>query len=181
MMLPGNASLTNSPGLGGSARVENGLYSGIPWLSRELKSPLNSAGVAVRTAETFVGEKEQCSVLSLVQLRNNYRAASRYTKLVLAERVASWQEEVAGVELLITQELPCRAVKCIGSSFRKHVDNAAGDAAKFRQIVVGLYLELLDVIDDGSIVVIPEKRQVVGAVQQKHVASVSLPVHCGKN
>jgi len=64
-----------------------------------------------------------------------------------------------------------------GSSFRDNIDDSSGDASKFREVIVRLNLEFLDVVDDRRVVVVSKKREVIDAIQQEHVASVSLSIH----
>ncbi len=69
----------------------------------------------------------------------------------------------------------------IGSGFCDNVDYSAGDTSEFREIIVRLNLEFLDVVDDRGAIVVSEKCEVVDSIQQEHVASVSLSIHGGKN
>jgi hypothetical protein len=110
-------------------------------------------------AKAFIGKEEKCSIPPSVKMGDQDGAAAGYAKLVLAKWIADWQKKVTGVELLVTQELPCRAMQriCLGS--RQHIDNAAGHAPEFRKIIVGLDLEFLDVINNWRIVVFPRNAR----------------------
>src|SRR5579864_490438 len=66
------------------------------------------------------------------------------------------------------------------SRFCGYVDDSPRDTAKLREVIVRLNLELLNVIDDGSVVIVSQEREIIAAVEQKHVASVSLPVDSRK-
>ena len=68
----------------------------------------------------------------------------------------------------------------ISSACCDHVDDSAGDGAEFREVVVRLNLEFLYVVDDGSVVVVSQEREIIDSIKQEHVASVSLSIYRGK-
>ena len=67
-----------------------------------------------------------------------------------AHGVAEIGVAVAGIEDVVADELPDRAVKAVGAGFGEHVDDAAGDDAKLGAVDVGLNFELLHGVDDGK-------------------------------
>src|SRR5580692_11209987 len=68
----------------------------------------------------------------------------------------------------------------VGSRFCGDVDDSPGDTTKLREVIVRLKLHFLNVIDDGSVVIVSQEREIIAAVEEKHVTSVSLPVDCWK-
>ena len=132
-------------------------------------------------AKAFIGEKEKRLMSAVIKMWKEDRTTRGYTKLILTKRVAGRQEKVASIHLLVSQKLPCGTVEGVGSGFCGNVDDSAGDTSEFREVIVRLKLELLDVVDDRRVVVVSEKREVVDSIQQEHVASVSLPIHGRKN
>ena len=53
-----------------------------------------------------------------------------YTKLILTKRVASWQEKVSSVQLLVSQKLPRGTVEDIRAGFCDNVDDSASDSSE---------------------------------------------------
>ncbi len=113
---------------------------------------------ATALAESFDIRKEECS--------GGYRSAQIAAKLVLVvlrsarcpasdvgiARVAGKGprvdvEEVAGLEIVVTQKLPERATELFGTRFRNDVDLCAGALAELRRVIVRLNLEFLQGID----------------------------------
>src|SRR5262249_8695007 len=58
-------------------------------------------------------------------------------------------EKVPCVQLLITEEVVCGAVKAIGARFEGEVHDAAGGSPEFRGIRVGLHLKFADRVNRG--------------------------------
>ena len=132
-------------------------------------------------AKAFIGEKEKRLMSAVIKMWKEDRTTGGYTKLILTKRVAGRQEKVSSIHLLVSQKLPCGTVEGVCSGFCGNVDDSAGDTSEFREVIVRLKLELLDVVADRRVVVVSEKREVVDSIQQEHVASVSLSIHGRKN
>ena len=124
--------------------------------------------------EGLIAEEEKGAVLAFVDMRNADRAAYGGAELVLPEGVAGCLEVVAGIHLLVAEELPTGAVEGVGAGLGSHVNDAANDAAELGEIVMRLNLELLDVVDNWRVVVVADKGEIVDAVKQEHVAAVAL-------
>jgi hypothetical protein len=72
-------------------------------------------------------------------------------------------------------------VEVVGTAFGDDVDDASGDLSELGEIVVGLDLELLDVIDDGLVIVVADEgAEVADAVEEEHVAAVSCAIDGGE-
>src|SRR4051812_5112088 len=72
-------------------------------------------------------------------------------------------------------------MKSIGPLLGHDIHGSANHSADLSKVTVGLQLEFLNAIDNWSVIVVSKKRQVVDTIHQKHVASVSLPVHGGES
>ena len=128
----------------------------------------------------LVREKEEGAVFAVVEVWDGDGAANRGAELILAKRIAGELEIVAGVELFVAEELPGGAVEGVGAGLRGDVDDAARDLAELGEIVVGLDLELLDVVEDGRVVVVADEGEIVDAIEQEHVAAVTLAADGGE-
>jgi hypothetical protein len=71
-------------------------------------------------------------------------------------------------------------VEGVGAGLRSDVDDAADDAAELCEVVVRLYLELLDIVDDGGVVVVADEGEIVDTVEQEHVAAIALAADRGE-
>ena len=79
-----------------------------------------------------------------------YRTSNRRTELILPEWSHSAEERIAGVQRVVTQELPGRPVYFVRAGLRHHVDHATDSAAEFGLVIVGLDLEFLNCVHDWS-------------------------------
>jgi hypothetical protein len=106
-----------------------------------------------------------------------YRAACGGAELILFV----WRDHaikfVLRVERAIAEKLPQIAMVPVCAARGDDIDNASHGAAIGRALVVGLHLEFLDGIDDGSNRIIPDEGVVCKSIEQKHVAAVCLPIH----
>ena len=67
-------------------------------------------------------------------------------------------------------------MKGVGPRLGDHVDDAAERGAEFRLVVVRVYLEFLNGIDDGRHDVSTHHSLVVDTVQHEEIAPIGLPV-----
>src|SRR5439155_25132693 len=108
-------------------------------------------GRGLKDARRLVVPEEESPVASVVDLRNNDGAANRGAELVLAEptlcQAAGVLEEVGGVELIVSDELPGRAVHPVRARLDGGVQHGATGASQLGTEVAGLNLELLDGVD----------------------------------
>src|ERR1700722_18393620 len=99
-------------------------------------------------AETLVGRVEECFRQPVVGPRDGQRPSTGHTKLILLEWRYLGKKWVPRVEIGVSHELPKGAVILVRSRLRDHIDDATQRAAVGGVVVVGLDLELLNVIDD---------------------------------
>jgi hypothetical protein len=126
----------------------------------------------------FIGEEEEGLVAPVVEVRNEDGAADSDTELILPQRIDRGEEVIPGVEGRVAEELPDGAVELVGAALGDDVDDAAGDLAELGKVVMGLHLELLNVIDDGLVVVVADEGAEVGyAIEQEHIAAIARSIH----
>ena len=102
-------------------------------------------GLALHDARALVIHKEERLVTTVVEMRNDQRAAEGSAELVLPElRLALGRQNkiVLRVEVVVAQELPQVTVKRVGAGLRGQVQNRAGGMAKLGGVIVGLHGEL---------------------------------------
>src|ERR1700723_713983 len=102
---------------------------------------------------------------------NPNRAARRYPKLILAQRVNGGKKIVARIESGVPQEFPCRTMKGIASALGDHIDDSSRYLTELRQVIVRLHFELLDGVYDRGIIVVADKGEIIHAVHIEHVAA----------
>ena len=96
-------------------------------------------------------------------------AAGGYAELVApqrGDRLARGQKEVAGVELVVAQKFPRRAVKLVGAGLGDDIDDRAAARAELGRVLADLNTELLDRIHRrAEVPAIEEGFLVIGAVE----------------
>src|SRR5579885_212155 len=96
-------------------------------------------------------------------MRNHHGAANRKTKLILTKgalgNATGVFKKVGGVELIVAEEFPGRAVKFVGAGLDGGIQNRGAGAAEFGAETGGLDAELLNGVDRG-------KNDEISAVQE---------------
>src|SRR5579872_1503222 len=122
---------------------------------------------------TLIRDKKERAVM-------NDRATQGCAKHILTQRRYAGAEKIPGIEGIVAQELPARAVKRVGARFCDYIDHAARYEPEFCLVVVGLHLELLNRVDDGrNGVDAGVRRGVEHTVEQEHIATIALPIESG--
>src|ERR1700683_988038 len=80
--------------------------------------------------KALISKEQEALGPTVVLLWDDDPATTGHAKLVLVERIAGWQEKFPRVEVLISQEVPRRAVKIICPSFGDYVDDSSRNATE---------------------------------------------------
>ena len=92
-------------------------------------------------------------MIAAVIFRQDDGTTRRDAELIAMERRAcgggAVVEEVVGIQLVVAQKLPRRAVEFVGAGFDRRIDLAAGLASELGRIVRALHAEFVQGVDDG--------------------------------
>src|SRR5712675_415722 len=91
---------------------------------------------SLNASESLVVTKEKKFVTTIVQFRDYDGSPCRESELILT-KFALWYptsifKKISGVEFVVAEELPCRAMELIGSGLYRGVQNSSSGTAEFR-------------------------------------------------
>src|ERR1700704_3984908 len=103
---------------------------------------------SLNSAQTFKVTEEENLVSAVKQMWDSDRSASRYSELILAiftlfDFVRVF-EKVRGIQFVIAEKFPDRAVKFIGALLDRGIENGSARAAELCAKACGLNLEFLN-------------------------------------
>jgi hypothetical protein len=129
----------------------------------------------------LVGEIEEALIAAVVVLQNN-RPNDGSAKLVLLKRNLYWDEIVGGIENIVAEKFPDIAMQLVASRLGDYVYDPAQDLSELCFVIVGLQLELLDVVERRLHgISIANRAIVIDPIQQKHIAAVVLAIDRGED
>src|SRR5581483_42890 len=128
---------------------------------------------ALPSAETFIICKKEKFVTAVKYLRDHNRSTGRKSELVLAQltfvglkqpgrRILLAFKEICGIELVVAEELPQRAMQIVGAGLDRSVEHSGPRAAVFGAEIRGQDFEFLNGVNR-------RQNYEIGAVQEVNV------------